>query len=524
MATHRCKNHTSRSIETQVMGDSMMQHICEMFENTNDTFRLTDITGSYTGNDIKQYANHFSAVLKNEGIKSADRVILICNDCIYYLVGMLATFKLNAIVVPVSTTVPDKTLLEVIQIVKPACICIQDKTIGEKINKLDLRDTKTINIVLNKPHLFINEKQNFANLASNIAFILLSSGTTGKRKGIALTHSAICRNLESIADYMKPNANDRFLVLKEFTHVSTLVGEILMAIYAGVKLFVPPVRCTVGKQIKYIEKYQPTMVFLNPVLLEQLTRYIKAQNIRISPLTIYTSGAILTPEQAYETSQILTNCKIYNVYGLTEAGPRVAAQTDENRNKYGSVGKAILNTKIKILDPSSLEETQKNSIGEIYIKNESLMQGYVYDNYKIEKINQSEYLKTGDLGYFDQDGDLFITGRVDDIVNVAGNNVNLNTVELAVKKTGLVKHCAIFGVPDSLLITRIICLVEADEVANLRAKSLIQSCSKFLYPYEMPKEFITCKKIPVSDVGKVSRYTLSQMYELSKIQYTKLPY
>ena len=502
----------------------MMQHIGEVFENTIDTFCLTDNTGVYIGHDIKQYANHFSAILKNGGVKSADRVMLICNECIYYLVGILAIFKLNAIVVPVSPTVPDQTLLEAIQIVKPTCICIQDKTIYEKINKLNLKDTETINIVLNKPQSLLNEKLDYTNSASDIAFILLSSGTTGNRKGIALTHSAICRNLESIAGYMKPNANDRFLVLKEFTHVSTLVGEILMAIYSGAEIFVPPARCTVAKQIMYIEKYQPTMIFLNPVLLEQLAKYIETKNIQIPSFTIYTSGAIFTSELAYETSQLLSNCKIYNVYGLTEAGPRVAAQTEENRKKYGSVGKAILNTKIKILDPSSLEETQKNNIGEIYVKNKSLMQGYVYDNFRIENIKQSDYLKTGDLGYVDKDGDLFITGRVDDIVNVVGNNVNLNAVELAVKKTGLVKHCEVFGVPDPLLITRIICLFEADEVVDLRAKLLIQSCLKYLYIYELPKEFIVCKKIPISNMGKRSRYMLAQMYELSKLQYTTLSY
>jgi acyl-CoA synthetase (AMP-forming)/AMP-acid ligase II len=107
---------------------------------------------------------------------------------------------------------------------------------------------------------------------------------------------------------------------------------------------------------------------------------------------------------------------------------------------------------------------------------------------------------------------------------VVGNNVNLNAVELAVKKTGLVKHCEIFGVPDALLITRIVCLFEADEVVELRAKLLIQSCLKYLYTYELPKEFIICEKIPISNMGKRSRYMLSQMYERSEFQYTTLPY
>lgn len=189
-----------------------------------------------------------------------------------------------------------------------------------------------------------------------------------------------------------------------------------------------------------------------------------------------------------------------------------------------SVEKAILNTKIKILDPKTLKIVPPNVIGEIYVKSGSLMQGYVYENFYINSIDRNDYLKTGDLGYVDKDGDLFITGRVDDIVNVAGNNVNLNTVQSAIEKAGFFNHCAVFGVPDSHLITRIVCIFEANIVGSLTSKQIIQLCSKSLYTYELPKEFVVCENIPLSNNGKLSRYLLTQMYEHGELCYTTLPY
>lgn len=503
-----------------------MNRIEDLLKKNRYTFTYTDDTETLKGDVLYSHSLRYMSYLSKNGVTNDDRVIVMSDKCSDFIIAVFAVLSLGAIVVPVSDQASYDIILEIIDITRPACICVSGENIDKK---LAFNSTENMKVIPINRCDFENLKQvELSTILSDesIAFILMSSGTTGRRKGIALTHRAVISNIQAIVDYMKPVQSDHFLSLKNFVHVSTLVGEILTCIYAGAHLYLPNPICPMAKTLKNIETFAPTLLFGNPQILLRLMQYAKKNSADIAVKTIYTSGAIFKQAEAKELSETFQNSQIRNVYGLTEAGPRVAAQSEKDCDKYGSVGKPIKDTYIYIKDvkgETTQRESRTNEIGIVCIKNKSLMLGYVHSGFQISYINREEYFETGDLGYIDEEGNLFIVGRANDIINVSGNNVNPNLVEERIVMLAGISDCITFGVPDQVYGSRLICLI-VEGSRSISERELIQHCNRYLYSYERPKEYILCESIPVNEYHKKSRYWLSQQYQNGLLKSNKLTF
>lgn len=263
--------------------------------------------------------------------------------------------------------------------------------------------------------------------------ILFTSGTTGKSKGVMLSHRNLTDN--AVCQDMKIPAGTVTMTLLPINHVYCLTMDIIKGIYIGVT-------CCINDSIMHVQKnlklFQPELVLLVPLVIESIYGKLKAATgvlpkklVAKAALggklkTICSGGAYLDPEYVERFAEY--GITILQGYGMTECSP-VISNNLEWENKKGSVGKLMPNCQAKIVD------------GEIWVKGSSVMQGYYKMPEETAETLEDGWLKTGDLGYVDEDNFVYITGRRKNLIILAnGENVSPEEIENQLSRHELVKE------------------------------------------------------------------------------------
>ena len=336
------------------------------------------------------------------------------------------------------------------------------------------------------------------NYSNDEAVVIYSSGTTGKSKGIILSHFAINTNADAIIDYMQPDDSDCMYIVKNLTHSSSITGELLVALKAKMPLLIAPVVVPPRIVLQNIARYGVTIIGVNPLLLAMYGKEYENKKYDLSTLKkIYVSGAILN-DKTYETAhKVFRNQEIYNVYGLSEAGPRVTAQR-RDCSKGNSVGKAIKGVELIIVDESG-NVVPNGERGIVHINTPSRFNGYIQGEMKHKSLYQ-DWLNTGDIGYLDGHNELHIMGRIDDMIVIGAHKIYPTEVERRIQLAADVSECVVamvnFKGEDVLC-----CLYVSDEEMRADIKSILGAS---LMKYEIPKLFVRTDAIPKTQNGKIS--------------------
>lgn len=344
------------------------------------------------------------------------------------------------------------------------------------------------------------------------AVIIYSSGTTGKSKGIILTHYAINTNADSIIDYMKPCCSDTIYIVKALSHSSTLVGELLVGLKTRTKVLFTKIVVPPRYILSNISKYNVTILCVNPTLLSMYADECQRNEYKLSSLrVVYVSGSILNENTQKTASEVFTGIDIYNVYGLSEAGPRVTAQRFDCC-KGNSVGKPIKFVEIAIVNENGVK-LNNGDRGIIFVNTPCRLSGYVTGNEKNSSIYKN-WLNTGDVGYIDENDELFVVGRLDDVIIINSHKIYPSDIEKTIITYTGVTECVVvkFEVNNNVFIG---CMY-----SGIKHKVNIIKCvlKKRLLPYEIPHCFIHTEKIPKNKNGKIIKKEVIRLFEsLNKI-------
>lgn len=336
------------------------------------------------------------------------------------------------------------------------------------------------------------------NYSRNEAVVIYSSGTTGKSKGIILSHFAINTNADAIIDYMKPTAEACIYIAKTLSHSSTLTGELLVALKTRTKLVIAPTIVPPRYVLNNINKFGVTIVCLNPTLLSIFADEYERSQYDISSLKIiYVSGSILNDKIYEKAHTVFSHIPIYNVYGLSEAGPRVTAQRIDCCQS-NSVGRPIKDVEIKIVNEQGSIVTS-DEYGIIHVNTPSLFNGYIVGNNKHISLYEGWH-NTGDVGYIDINGELHIINRFDDVIIIDSHKVYPSEVEKKIVEQSDVKECAVAKV--ELNGNEFIgCLYAGEKEIDRDIKEKLKSK---LLVYEIPRFFLRCDALPRTKNGKIS--------------------
>ena len=336
------------------------------------------------------------------------------------------------------------------------------------------------------------------NYSKSEAVVIYSSGTTGKSKGVILSHYAINTNADAIIEYMKPMANDCISIVKTLSHSSTITGELLVALKTKMRLVIAPIIVPPRYIFKNVETFGVTILCVNPTLLSLLSDEMSRINYNLKTIrTIYVSGSILNDKTYEKAHTVFSHIQIYNVYGLSEAGPRVTAQRIDCC-QINSVGKPIKDVEIKIISEQG-NAALDSEYGVIHIKTPSLFDGYVVGKNKHISLYEGWH-NTGDVGYIDINGELHIVSRLDDIIIIDSHKIYPSEVEKQIIMHAEVKECAVAKV--QLNGNEFIgCLYISDKEIDRDIKEKLKSK---LLVYEIPRFFLKCDVLPKTKNGKIS--------------------
>lgn len=434
------------------------------------------------------------------------RIGLIGENSIEYIEKLLDIWNNGDCAVLIDYRLPLKAILRLLRLCKVSICYLEYEIIEGKSNfeEIEIRTftSKNKSIMSVPESIYEMYKPNYN---KTDALILFSSGTTGKQKGIRLSHYSITKNADAIARYMQLSKDDSMFIVKSFIHVSTLVGELLVCLKNKLRFYISPTLTTPQQVLEALEIQKVTVLCLNPTLLKIYARYEKIRRHHLSSLkAIYTSGSIADINILTEAQQAFSSASILNVYGLTEAGPRLTAQTIGQQNRLGSVGKPISEVEIKILGEDGVE-VNSGEKGLIYAKTPCLFSGYIAHTKMQAQVDEG-WLNTKDIGYFDNDGNLYIVGRSDNMIHVGSHNVHPEEIEEVIRGVAEVEDCVVVGVSNHLYGSILVCkyIAPKDKSDNIK-----KYCQEHLAPYEVPVKFVRVDDIPKTFNGKVNRAAIS---------------
>lgn len=431
------------------------------------------------------------------------RIGVIGDNSIEMIEKVIDIWNCGECVILIDWRIPYKTIVEMLEEVNAEKCYIDEKYLKGTNQKIGNKKFEVITYLSSDNRIKKMPKELYdkfkGNYSKTEALILFSSGTTGKAKGIILSHYAINKNADEVFGYMRLDSSDSIYIQKTLCHSSTFVCELLVALKHKIKLFISSTVITPNIILKNIMSNKITVTCLNPTILRLLTIAAeKGQYVFDTLKVIYCSGAVLDINIYERAKKVFKNVSIFNVYGLTEAGPRVAAQIPNCYDSQGSVGKVLNCVTIKIVDNQGREKGV-NEQGIINIKTDCAFIGYANC---VDKRLADEWINTKDIGYLNDNNELYVLGRSDNMINIDSHNIFAEEVEQRILDLKNVENCLVYGEKNEKSCYLLYC----DYVGKIEdEKEIITFLKNYLPLYEIPKKYRRVDSIAYTLNGKKKR-------------------
>lgn len=344
----------------------------------------------------------------------------------------------------------------------------------------------------------------------DIAVLQYTGGTTGVPKGAMLTHANISANAQQVMIHAECRriGVKRVLGVLPLFHVFAMQTVMVIPICLGAEILLVP-RFNLTDVLDVIEQAKPTMFPGVPTIFAAINGFPAIEKRDLSSLTLCISGGAPLPGEVRHRFEGLTGCKLVEGYGLSETSPVLTANPPLGLVKDGSVGTALPETVIEIhdlVDPKRLCAVGEK--GEVCVRGPQVMRGYY--NRPMETLDTflDGALRTGDVGYLDEDGYLFLVDRIKDVILCGGYNVYPRVIEEALYLHPAVSEAVAIAVPDAYRGQAPKAFVTLREGMNATPEELLSFLSAQISKIEMPKAVEIRESLPKSMVGKLSKKEL----------------
>ena len=420
-------------------------------------------------------------------------ISIMFDNSVEFVISYLSILKSGRIVHIMSPSISKSNFLNQIASCSPEIILTLNK-----FKKQFEDENKSVNLI--DFYEFEKETQSSQSYyVSDTASLLYTSGTTSSPKGVLIKNSNILFTTKNIIDILDYKNSDIDTLPLPLSH-SFGLGCLHVSLYVGSTLILKKNSMNILNIFDSINENNATTFAAVPATLTSIVNNFpeefseKCKRLRL----IVTNSTKIPKTTTEKILKLLPNVKLSTYYGLTEASRSTFMIFNENKNKFESVGKVAPNVKIKIV-----RDNNESKSGEIWIKGKNVITNYW--NSKFSEKFSNDWLKTGDLGFFDLDGFLYLTGRLDDVINIGGEKVNPTEIENLVKKMEVIEEVIAVGVDHKLFGQAVKLLVKTSQNQKMQSLTIINHCKKNLERYKVPIEVEFVSNFPKNEYGKIIR-------------------
>jgi long-chain acyl-CoA synthetase len=345
---------------------------------------------------------------------------------------------------------------------------------------------------------------------SDVAVLQYTGGTTGRPKGAMLTHANLSINAQQTTHHMpsmRPG-EEKMVGVLPFFHVFAMTSIMNGGLSMGAEIILHP-RFDIDAMMASLTRDRPTMLHAVPTIYGAIATAAQKHRADISSLRVCVSGGAPLPAEIRERFQSLTGCRIIEGYGLTEAGPAVTSNPPDGEVRPDSVGIAVQGTTVEIRSLDVIGRVlPPGERGEVCVRGPQVMKGYLNREQDTRDAFVDGALRTGDVGYLDADGYLFITDRIKDLIICSGYNVYPRMIEDALYEHPAVAEAIVLGVPDSYRGQAPMAFVTLRAGERRTGEELRDFLRDKLSPIELPVRVEIRTSLPKTVIGKLSRKEL----------------
>jgi long-chain acyl-CoA synthetase len=349
----------------------------------------------------------------------------------------------------------------------------------------------------------------------DVAYLQYTGGTTGIYKGAKLTHRNLVTNSIQVRHFFKNAYQDgagRFVCVIPLFHIYGMTTSMHMPILTGSEMQLLP-KFDINELMSMIDRYQPNIFMGVPAMYGAIAMRDGNHHYNLRSIKACVSGSAPLPQAIAEKFEAITGGKLREGYGLSESSPVITINPIYGQAKIGSIGIPLPDTDIRIIDPETgVDLTDSGQIGEICVHGPQVMSGYWRQPEETALVLQNGWLRTGDLGWMDEEGYTHITDRLKDMIIMAGEKIYPREIEELLYTHPAVKEVAVIGVPHPLRGEVPRAYVVLKENTTVSEKELKQFCARHLAKFKMPQKIEIMEELPRSTVGKILRRIIKENY------------
>ena len=469
-------------------------------------------------------------MLRRLGLEQEDRLAILSPNSDTYLEYLFSVAWTGGVIVPINTRLAPPEVLYWLEDCDAKMLAVADPFV-EVIDGLrnQLRQIEQF-IYLGDgpaPDGYVSHEELIANeepapdagrSGEDLYALFYTGGTTGRSKGVMINHQGMAVNILEWIAAVRVTQEDRFLVIPPMFHAAGGENSMAVAALAATACILPQFDVVEG--LRLIERERLTKIPLVATMLDMMINHPQIGDFDLSSINKITYGASPIPVDLLGKSMaLLPDAQFFQVYGQTEGGPTVTVLPPEYHvtegpyaGKLKSAGVPIIGVDICIMDEDG-NELGPDETGEICVRGPGVSPGY----WNLPEISEAAYcngwLRTGDAGHIDEDGFLFISDRVKDMIISGGENVYPAEVELVLLKHEAVAECAVVGIPSDKWGEQVHGIVRLKEGHSPTEDELIAWCREHLAGYKIARSIeFREEPFPLSATAKVLKRELRKPY------------
>jgi len=486
-----------------------------------DKVAIIDNEDKYTYTSLWQEIVACNAYLIKKGLLPGDRVALLLDNSFEYITSYYGVLAVGGVVVALNTSSKSSDVINWLDN-SGANILITESKYSDLYNEVidSCKSLDVINLDLMHRHdelLVWSGSMGIHNadiyhspeiFQETNAAIIYTSGTTGKPKGVTLSHGNFIANFTEVINYLELTKNDSIVNILPFyySYGNSILHTHLMS---GATIILENSFMYPAKTLSKIIDNNVTGFSGVPATYAILLNRVNLDDYDLGCLRYVTqAGGAMPQAHIHKLISKLPHVKLFIMYGQTEATARLTYLDPEKLiDKLGSVGKPLHGIDLQIRDENN-NKLGSSETGEIYVSGPNIMNGYWNNQQLTNEVLIDNYIKTGDLGFIDEEGYVFLTGRRSDMIKVGGNRISPLEIEEVINQLDGIVEVAATGVDDEILGQVIKLTVVLNDKSTINEKEIKAFCRKKLALYKIPKYINFVEALPKTASGKIQRYLL----------------